>query len=123
MENSAETPEAGVVSGPDFGAGHGSASLELQYRALYNPVQPMNGTALFCLSVLTAVVAPLSGSCQITNPVGVRVEVSTSKRIYSRGEAVKFRAVLINNGKSTFYVSKSFSYASSDMNGKETPGF
>src|SRR5258708_4455613 len=58
-----------------------------------------------------------------TDATDVRVEVSTNKKIYSRGEPVRFRAVLINRGRAVIYISKSLSYPSSDTNGANTPGF
>jgi hypothetical protein len=70
---------------------------------------------------------PLSGPSsfqnlgQIVESINVRLEVTTSKKIYSVGESIKWRATLINNGDSgstAFYVSKKLGYA-----GGNIPGF
>jgi hypothetical protein len=54
--------------------------------------------------------ATFAGAAQeLTTSSHVSVEITTTKKIYSRGELIEFRVLLINKGTEPFWLSKSFS--------------
>jgi hypothetical protein len=71
--------------------------------------------------VLFAVAVVLQSHGQVVESVHVRLEVMTNKKIYSVGEPIRWRAILVNSGESgsaAFYVSKTLGY-----DGGYIPGF
>jgi hypothetical protein len=82
-----------------------------------------SSAVILAIALLIFLAIKPSASSQAAGSTDVRVEISTDKKTYTRGELVRFRAVLINKGSAPFYISKFFSYSSSDMNGANTPGF